>query len=95
MTGSGSWNFGCAQTEDSVTLFGSLGKIEFSVFENAPVTLHAAGQSQQLMIAHPENIQLFHVENMRRHLSGEAQHPSTGLTAAHTSWVMDRILGRL
>jgi predicted dehydrogenase len=95
VTGSASWNFGCAAREDSVTVFGSLGKIEFSVFDNLPLVLDAGGQRQELMIAHPENIQLHHVENMRRHLSGEALHPSSGVTAAHTAWMMDRILGKL
>ncbi|WP_342748670.1 Gfo/Idh/MocA family oxidoreductase [Flavobacterium faecale] len=33
VTGTGSWNFGCATREDKVQIIGSKGKIEFAVFE--------------------------------------------------------------
>jgi hypothetical protein len=47
----------------------------------------------ELAIEHPENIQLYHVQQMQGHLNGNSQHPSNGYTASHTSWVMDTILG--
>ncbi|MBN2597193.1 MAG: Gfo/Idh/MocA family oxidoreductase [Marinifilaceae bacterium] len=95
ITGTGSWNFGCSQREDRVEIFGSSGKIEFSVFDDAPLLLKNENSTKELFIENPENIQLYHVQNMREHLLGNIQHPSTGETAAHTSWVMDKILGNL
>lgn len=95
ITGTGSWNFGCNHREDRVEIFGSRGKIEFSVFDDAPLLLTNENGTQELMIENPENIQIYHVQNMREHLLGNIQHPSTGVTAAHTSWVMDKILGNL
>lgn len=93
VTGTGSWNFGSSLREDKVAIYGSKGKIEFSVFEEQPIKLINEQGTIELTIEHPENIQLYHVQNMREHLIGNAQHPSTGLTASHTNWVMDRITG--
>ncbi len=95
VTGSATWNFGSNTREDVVTLYGSEGKIEFSVFEEKPVILTNAKGRKELFIDNPENIQLYHVQNMREHLLGNTQHPSTGATGAHTSWVLDKILGTL
>ena len=92
ITGTGNWNFGCAEREDIVEIFGSKGKIVFSVFEEIPIRLIAKDATIELTIPHPENIQLFHVANIREHLAGKLQHPSMGRSAAWTNWVMDEIL---
>ncbi len=94
VTGSGSWHFGCSQSEDRVDLLGSKGRIEFSVFGEVPLRLSNPSGIVEQFIENPENIQLYHVENMREHLLGNGNHPSTGQTATHTAWVMDRILGK-
>ncbi len=94
VTGAGSWNFGCSQNEERVTIYGSKGKIKFSIFEENSLLLDSNGNRQEVFIENPKHIQLYHVENMRDQLLGEElKHPSTGLTATHTSWVMDKILG--
>jgi len=95
ITGAGSWNFGCDHRMDRVEIFGSKGKIEFSVFEENPIVLNQNGNRQEVFIENPKNIQLHHVENMRRQLvEKNYSHPSSGLTALHTSWVMSRILNQ-
>jgi 1,5-anhydro-D-fructose reductase (1,5-anhydro-D-mannitol-forming) len=93
VTGSGSWNFGSFEREDIVEIYGSKGKIIFSVFENTPIILKTEEGESTHVIEHPENIQLYHVEQMREHLLGNSEHPSSGFTATHTSWVMDQIIG--
>lgn len=93
VTGTGCWNFGSFERADKVEIIGSKGKIEFAVFEEMPLVLTTAkGVEEELVIEHPENIQLYHVQNISRHLRGEIQHPSNGFTAAHTNWVMDSIV---
>ncbi|WP_010179121.1 Gfo/Idh/MocA family protein [Aquimarina agarilytica] len=94
ITGSGSWNFGTESVEDKVEIYGSNGKITFSVFKGAPIVLKNDTLEKSFDIAHPENIQLYHVENMKKQLFSEIPHPSTGETGAHTSWVMDKILDK-
>ena len=95
VTGTGSWNFGCYEREDKVEIYGSKGKITFSVFENVPLVLTNEEGETALNIEHPENIQLHHVQQMREHLLGNSIHPSNGFTAAHTNWVMDKITGNI
>ncbi|NRD21803.1 Gfo/Idh/MocA family oxidoreductase [Winogradskyella litoriviva] len=92
ITGTGSWNFGTEKREDNVEIYGSEGKIKFSVFSEQPIILESQGKTESFIIEHPENIQLFHVENIKKHLEGGYIHPSTGATAAHVAWVMDQIL---
>ena len=93
--GSGSWNFACSDNEDRVEIVGSEGKIEFAIFDSMPLVLQRGALREEQVIEHPDHIQLHHVANMRRHLSGEISHPSNGATACHTAWVMDKILGQI
>lgn len=92
VTGSGSWNFGCSDQGDHVEIYGSKGKIEFSVFDEIALKLTTSKGKSELFIENPENIQLCHVKDMKEHLADNATHPSTGESAAHTAWVVDQIL---
>jgi len=93
--GSGIWSFGAYEREDKVHIIGSKGKISFSVFLENPIKLITATGENEFQIDNPKHIQQFHVENMKKHLTTNYQHPSTGRTAMHTSWVMDKILGKI
>lgn len=95
VTGTGSWNFGTLLREDKVTLYGSTGKIEFSIFNDEPIFLFNQEGKIELYIENPEHIQIHHAKRMRDHLRGDGKHPSNGMTAAHTSWVMDKIVGTI
>ena len=95
ITGEGTWNFGCDRSEDTVEIFGSTGKIGFAIFEEAEVVLQNERGEEKHFIEHPKHVQEFHVESLKEHLFGGETHPSTGKTALHTSWVMDRILGNI
>jgi len=94
VTGSGSWNFGAEKREDVVEIYGDEGKITFSVFNEVPIVLQNGSEEEKKTIENPPNIQLYHVENMKIHLQENSKHPSTGKTAMHTSWVLDRLLGK-
>lgn len=94
ITGSGTWNFGCYEHIDNVTIYGSKGTISFSVFHENPIILKSDTKNEELVIENPKHIQKFHVKNMSDFFQGKIKsHPSTGKTALHTSWVMDKILG--
>lgn len=92
VTGVGSWNFGGCSRQDKVTIYGSKGELHFSVFDEKPVIVESPSGKQSYSIENPENIQLYHVQNMYKQLAHNNQHPSTGTTALHTSWVMNEIL---
>lgn len=96
ITGSGSWHFGSYDRLDDVTIIGSKGHIKFSVFLENPIQIKSDIVEESLNIEHPKHIQLYHVKGMRDELIlNNFKHPSTGKTATHTSWVMDKILGKL
>jgi 1,5-anhydro-D-fructose reductase (1,5-anhydro-D-mannitol-forming) len=92
VTGSGSWVFGASERLDHVDILGSEGRISFSVFGEVPLKLDGK-RTEEVFIDNPPHIQHYHVENIRRHLAGEIQHPSSGASATHTAWVMAKILG--
>lgn len=93
--GVGSWNYGVNEFEDLVTIEGSLGKIIFHVLSEKPIVLTRNDKEESLHFEDPENIQIYHTQNIHRALSENFQNLSTGETALHTSWVMDRILGKI
>ncbi|BAO75801.1 oxidoreductase [Winogradskyella sp. PG-2] len=95
VTGSGSWNFGVYKREDKVRIIGSEGEIIFFIFLEGPIELITKNGHDKFSIEHPKHIQQYHVQNMKNHLSGDIKHPSTGITATHTAWVMDKILGKI
>jgi hypothetical protein len=49
-----------------------------------------------LMIDNPKHVQQYHVENLKKHFfDRNYEHPSTGKSALHTNWIMDKILGKI
>lgn len=96
VTGSGNWSFGTNTNEDIVKIIGSKGTIQFSIFDDNPVCLKTTTKTEETFIEHPKHVQMFHVEAMRDELIKKgSKHPSTGQSALHTSWVMDKILGNI
>lgn len=94
VTGSGTWNFGANSQQDKVEILGSKGVIRFSIFSEEPIVLESDGKIESLFIENPDPIQLYHVSNIEKQLRTGKQHPSTGTSAAHTSWVMDEVLNK-
>ncbi|WP_068473414.1 Gfo/Idh/MocA family protein [Saccharicrinis aurantiacus] len=92
VVGSGTWCFGSKEAQDEVTIYGSKGRIEFSIFQLKPFQLITDSHTEINEIAHPKHIQHYHVEAMRDQLSDLGMHPCNGEEGAHTAWVMDQIL---
>lgn len=93
VTGEGSWIFGVQERQDKVEIFGSEGKILFSVLHEEAIEIEATRLKQKLFIEHPKHLHEFHVKNMAMHLFGTLKHPSTGKSALQTSWIMEKIIG--
>lgn len=97
-TGTAVWNFAARADRESVEIEGAAGRIRFSVFADGPVVLEAGDMRQADDIAHPDPIQLPHVEAMNAELRGapfaaSASAAATGAAAARTAHVMDAIRG--
>lgn len=90
--GSGSWNFGGDHRQDDMQIIGANGMISFSVFDERALSLRMGDGETSVFIDNPVHIQIHHVENMIKHLQEGVPHPSTGVEAAKTNWVMSEIL---
>ncbi len=95
ISGEGSWIFGASEPKDQVEIYGSKGEIQFSVLQEDPIVLSSKQRTETLFIEHPKHLHEYHVANIQAQLVKGKDHPSTGATGLHTSWVMDKILGVL
>ncbi|WP_241255110.1 hypothetical protein [Altererythrobacter sp. BO-6] len=89
--GSGTWNFAASSRLDRVEITGSEGWITCSIFEEEPLQIDSGGAVWEEFVENPAIIQLNHVAAMRNALISGSPHPSTGKSASHTAWIMDRI----
>jgi 1,5-anhydro-D-fructose reductase (1,5-anhydro-D-mannitol-forming) len=93
--GVGIWNFNAHEHLDATEITGSGGKITYSTFLESPIALERNGTVERLEIPHPGHVQQPLIQRVVDELLGSGKSPSTGKTGAMTSWVMDKILGRL
>jgi len=93
----GSWCFTAPvqAKADFIEMIGEKGKITFSTFDLRPIMINSSEVSATYNIAHPENIQQFLINSVVDELLGRGKCPSTGKTAAHTNWIMDKILKKI
>ena len=86
------WNFAAADQEDAIAITGTLGKITLSVFGNDPVVLTTASGVETFERPNPPHIQQPLIQGIVDQLQGRGACPSTGESAARTTWVMDQVL---
>ncbi|MGD0900079.1 MAG: Gfo/Idh/MocA family oxidoreductase [Thermoguttaceae bacterium] len=88
-----SWNFASAVGEDQIEITGTDGRLTLSVFGNEPVRLETGEGVEQFDLPNPPHVQQPLIQSIVDQLHGRGECPSTGLTAARTARVMDRVLG--
>lgn len=92
--GTGTWCFSAYAKCDVTEIVGSRGKISFSTFDAEPVKLITGEDVSECTFAYPRHIAQPLIQTVVDELIGVGKCPSTGQSAARTSWVMDRMLGR-
>ena len=93
--GSASWNFSSFFRKDLLSISGSKGKIELSIFGNEPIQLKKNkffSKSTLFPIKNPSPIQKPMIESIVNQLTSKGTCPSTAESAARTSKVMDLVL---
>jgi predicted dehydrogenase len=88
----GAWCFSAFGRRDLTEIVGSEGTISFSTFDAAPVTLTTGKGTEQLAFDSPAHVQQPLIQSAVDELNGVGACPSTGETAARTTWVMEQIL---
>jgi hypothetical protein len=90
--GVGTWCFSAFERRDHTEIVGSDGKIAYSTFDAQPVVLTNSTGVTEFTIDYPAHIQQPLIQTVVDQLNGVGACPSTGESAARTSWAMDRML---
>ena len=90
--GAGVWAFNVYKDEDRTEIVGSKGRIVYETFSEAPILLETARGETQFAISNPRHIQQPLLQTVVDALMGKGQCPSTGESAARTTWVMEQML---
>lgn len=90
--GVGVWCFDTYSDVDEVEIVGTHGKLTFATFGADPLLLTTADGLTEFVIENPPHIQQPLIQSIVDALNGEGSCLSDGVTAARTSWVMDRLL---
>ncbi len=93
--GTGSWCFTIdpAAKEDTLEFIGEKGKIVFSTFNPGPIRILTGSREEVITYTNTENIQFNLIRSIVEELTGKGTVcPSTGISAARTSKVLDEIV---
>lgn len=90
--GVGLWCFNAFEKYDRTEIIGSDGIISFSTFDPSPVRLKTVSGVEDFFIDHPEHIQQPLIQAVVDELNGRGTCPSTGVSAARTTYVMDEMI---
>jgi predicted dehydrogenase len=90
--GVGTWCFTGFDRCDHTEIVGSAGKLTYSTFDTQPVILTTSQGQTGFAYDYPAHIQQPLIQSVVNALNGVGDCPSTGASAARTSWVMDAML---
>lgn len=90
--GTARFAFTAQENVDQVEISGSDGVLRYSTFGEVPFEISTSSGTTRTEIPHPKHVQQPMIQSIVDHLRGEGTCPSTGESAARTSWVMDQVL---
>jgi predicted dehydrogenase len=94
IVGTGTWCFSASieSARDTIEIIGNKGSIHFSTFSFNPIVLNNEAGRQEFVNERPEHVQFNLIERIVQTLNGNGNSPSTGISGARTSKVMDEIV---
>jgi predicted dehydrogenase len=94
ISGTATWSFSVPLTSgrDTIEITGEKGSIKFSTFSFIPIVLENENGRQEFINERPEHVQYNLIDKIVQSLHGRGSSPSTGISAARTSRVMDEIV---
>lgn len=90
--GVGTWCFTAFNNVDLTEIVGDKGKISYSTYNAQPIRLTTNNGVTDFPFDYPAHIQQPLIQTVVDALTGNGVCPSTGTSAAHTTWVMDQLL---
>lgn len=91
-TGTWSFSFSADSNRDSIEILGEKGSIKFSTFSFEPIILTNSEGRKIFINERPEHVQYYLIDKIVRALEGKGPSPSTGISGARTSRVMDEVV---
>lgn len=94
IVGTGTWCFSVSPDSDRdiIEIIGEKGSIKFSTFSFEPIVLANESGRQEFINERPEHVQYYLIEKIVQSLKGRGTSPSTGITGARTSRIMDEVV---
>ncbi len=94
VAGTGTWCFTTSDNNDldEVEIIGDQGRVIFSTFKSIPVVLENKTGRHEFPFERPKHVQSYLMAKIVASLRGEGDSPSTGITGARTSRVMDEMV---
>lgn len=90
--GTGVWSFSSYTNLDQTEIVGDKGRLTFTSFTTDPVRLTTAAGVTEFALDNPLHIQQPLIQTIVDELNRVSQCPSTGISGARTTWVMDQML---
>lgn len=92
--GTGTWSFSVSgeSDRDTIEITGDKGSINFSTFSFEPIVLTNDSGRQEFINERPEHVQYNLIERIVNELNRKGTSPSTGISGARTSKVLDEIV---
>jgi 1,5-anhydro-D-fructose reductase (1,5-anhydro-D-mannitol-forming) len=90
--GVGTWCFTAFDRCDRTEIVGTEGNIVYSTFDVQPIRITTRSGNADYLLDDPPHIQQPLLQSAVDELNGMGRCPSTGESAARTSWAMDRML---
>ena len=90
--GSGAWCFAADVDEEYNEIVGANGRIRFSTYKPVPIRVHHGDAVEEVAVGDPPHVHQPMIQSIVDELNGQGRAPSTGESAARTSWVLDEML---
>jgi predicted dehydrogenase len=90
--GAAQWLFAATERADEIVVSGTGGELRLSTFGNEPVELRRGDRVDRFELPNPPHIQQPLIQTIVDQLRGRGTCPSTGVTAARTSAIIDAVL---
>jgi 1,5-anhydro-D-fructose reductase (1,5-anhydro-D-mannitol-forming) len=88
--GTGLWNFNASEKTDVMTFIGSEGELTTPIFSDTGVLIRRGAVSTIEDVRNPPHVHQPLIQTIVDELRGHGTCPSTGESAARTSWALDR-----
>ncbi|HPT22453.1 MAG TPA: Gfo/Idh/MocA family oxidoreductase [Bacteroidales bacterium] len=94
IAGTGTWCFSASaeSNRDIIEIIGDKGSIKFSAFSFVPIVLTNETGTFEFVNERPEHVQYYLINKIVQSLEGTGSSPSTGVSAARTSKIMDEVV---